>query len=341
MIKNQGVGHSCRARVKLGAAMNITNSFTLIAACILGAAALLWAETETRFFSQAIAAGAPAPGEALSQSYRESQRENEAYQKIEPIKVFDNLYYVGPGYVSVWLITTSDGLILIDGAHASYGDHILGNIRKVGLDPADIEYILISHGHLDHFGGVARIQELSGARVVAVEEDWKMITAAADGPGRRGGPSPRVPARDMVVEEGDTLTLGDSTLIMHHTPGHTPGVLSFEFTVFDNGTPHRAYYSGGMGGRGGVPGFEAAVDSSEWILQLENIEVALTGHSWLGGGSYPNGAIFERAALLAQRGTNDPHPFVDAASWQQWINAGYERNLLGLEEARQEAATSE
>ena len=234
MIENRGVGHGCRARVKLGAAVNITNSFTLVAAGILGAAALLWAETETRFLSQAIAAGAPvadgapaaagapAPGETLSQIYRASQRENEVYQMIEPIKVFDNLYYVGPGYVSVWLITTSDGLVLIDGSHASYGDHILGNIRKVGFDPADIEYILISHGYLDHFGGVARIQEVSGARVVAVEEDWQMITAAADGPGRRGGPSPRVPARDMVVEEGDRLTLGDTTLILHNTPGHTP-----------------------------------------------------------------------------------------------------------------------
>jgi metallo-beta-lactamase class B len=227
---------------------------------------------------------------------------------------------------------------LIDGAHASYGDHILSSIRKVGFDPADIQYILISHGHLDHFGGVARIQKLSGARVVSVEEDWQMVTAAADGPGRRGGPSPRVPARDMVVDEGDTLTLGDTTLILHHTPGHTPGVLSFELTVFDNGAPHRAFYSGGVGGRGGVEGFEAAVDSNERILQLENIEVVLTGHSWLGDGSYPNGAILERAAMLAERGPNDPHPFVDAPSWEQWINAGYQRNLRGLEAARREAA---
>ncbi len=283
----------------------------------------------------------PAPGETLSQSYRESQRENEAYQKIEPIKVFDNLYYVGPGYVAVWLITTSEGLLLIDGAHASYGDHILGNIRKVGFDPADIEYILISHGHLDHFGGVARIQELSGARVVAVEEDWRLITAAADGPGRRGGPSPRVPARDMVANEGDRLTLGDTTLILHHTPGHTPGVLSFEMTAFDNGTPHRAYYSGGIGGRGGVLGFESAVDSTTQILQLENIEVALTGHSWLGDGSYPNGAIFERATLLAERGLNDPHPFVDAESWEIWVSAAHERNLNGLEEARRAAVAGQ
>ncbi len=319
--------------------MHATRRFPFMAACILGLVLFAAAGSGPQPMGQAMAAEAgPAPGETLSQSYRESQRENEAYQKIEPIKVFDNLYYVGPGYVSVWLITTSEGLILIDGAHASYGDHILGNIRKVGFDPADIEYILISHGHLDHFGGVARIQELSGARVVAVEEDWQMIIAAADRPGRRGGPSPRVPARDMVAKEGDRLTLGDTTLILHNTPGHTPGVMSAEFTVFDNGTPHRAYYSGGAGGRGGVPGFEAAVDSAARILQLENIEVGLTGHSWLGGGNYPNGGIFERAALLAGRGPNDPHPFVDAESWELWVNAGYERNLNGLEEARREAA---
>ena len=142
----------------------------------------------------------------------------------------------------------------------------------------------------------------------------------------------------MVVKEGDRLTLGDTTLILHNTPGHTPGVLSFELTLFDNGTPHRAYYSGGGGGRGGIAGFEAAVDSAARVLQLENIEVGLTGHSWLGGGNYPNGGIFERAADLAERGPNDPHPFVDAESWELWANAGYERNLSGLEEARREVA---
>ena len=67
-----------------------------------------------------------------------------------------------------------------------------------------------------------------------------MIEQVGRAPGRGGGPSPRVPKRDMVINEGDNLTLGATTLKFHHHPGHTPGVLSAEFTVYDNGTPHKA-----------------------------------------------------------------------------------------------------
>src|SRR5262249_21720947 len=75
----------------------------------------------------------PAPGETLSQSYRGSQARNVEYQKIAPFKVMDNLYYVGPGTVAVWLIPTSQGLILIDTAQEPYVDTVVDNIRKVGF----------------------------------------------------------------------------------------------------------------------------------------------------------------------------------------------------------------
>ena len=207
------------------------------------------------FGAAANAADGPLPGETLSQSYRESQSRNVEYQKVEAFQMFDNLYYVGPGTVSVYLIETSEGLILIDTAQEPYIDHVLDGIRSFGFDPADIEYILISHGHLDHFGGAARIQEISGARVGAMIEDWEMISAAGARPGRGGGPSPRVPERDIIFDDGDTLTLGDTTLQIYQTAGHTPGVLSTQFTVYDNGTPHQAFFAGATGGRGGLEGF--------------------------------------------------------------------------------------
>src|SRR5688572_7997953 len=113
----------------------------------------------------------PAPGETLSQSYRGSQRDNNEYQKVAPIKVFDNLYYVGPGAVSVWLIPTTDGLILIDSAQEPLVDHVIDIIRMVGFDPKNIKHILLSHGHLDHLGGATSIQPLSGALVQTLGED--------------------------------------------------------------------------------------------------------------------------------------------------------------------------
>lgn len=273
----------------------------------------------------------PAPGETLSQSFRESQRDNIEYQMVEPFQVFDNLYYVGPGYVSVWLLETPDGLILFDAAEEPYVEHILSGIRSFGFDPADIEYILISHGHLDHFGGVAYIQDVSGARVGAMAEDWDLIEIAATLPGRNDGPSPRVPERDMVLKQNQTIVLGGTTVTIHQTPGHTPGVTSAEFYVYDNGTPHRAAFVGGSGARNDA--FEDAVYTSRLFAAME-IDVAVLNHSWLGVSTFPNGGIFERAEGLATRQPGEPHPFVDPVSWKAWVEAGRERNAAGLEALR-------
>ena len=160
---------------------------------------------------------------------------NVPYQKVPPIKVFDNLYYVGPGFVSVWLIWTRAGAILIDGAEEPCVDHVIDSIKKSGFQLSDIKYILLSHGHLDHFGGVSRLQELSGARVAALEEDWALMERAAKQPGRNNSAPPPIPKRDMIVKEGETLTLGGQTIKFYKHPGHTAGSLSAEFTVFDSG----------------------------------------------------------------------------------------------------------
>ena len=187
---------------------NSTRVMMLAATCL---AAVL---SSGNLGSPAFAVGQTA-AEPLSKTYRITRATDVEFQKIEPFKVFDNLYYVGPGYVSVWLLTTPEGNILFDSAQEPYVDYVINNIRKVGVDPRSIKYIILSHGHLDHFGGAAKIQEASGARVVAVEEDWKMIEQVGSRQGRAGGPPPRVPKRDMVVKEGDTLTLGNQTLKFH------------------------------------------------------------------------------------------------------------------------------
>src|SRR6185503_3003763 len=154
-------------------------------------------------FGDAVGTSGQTATEPLSKTYRVTRADDVEFQKIEPFKVFDNLYYVGPGYVSVWLLTTPEGNILFDSAQEPYVDYVINNIRKVGVDPKSIRYIILSHGHLDHFGGAAKIQEASGARVVAAEEDWKMIEQVGSRPGRGGAAAPRVPKRDRVVKDGE------------------------------------------------------------------------------------------------------------------------------------------
>jgi len=284
---------------------------------------------------QAQTAG-PAPGEGLSESYRGSQSDNLEYQKVAPFKVFDNLYYVGPGSVSVWLISTSDGLILIDAAEGPMVDHVIDGIRAMGFDPADIKYILISHGYLDHYGGVGQIQELSGARVATLGEDWELIEAAMAAPPRPNRPLGVPFSRDMVLEDGQTLTLGDTSLKVYKLPGHTPGAPSFEFTVYDNGTPYKAFLFGGPGQRNGVEGGTQFLNSLRRIkAELADVDVPVHVHSYLRTYPYDSGGtVFEPAAKLATRKAGDPHPFVDNAQWRRWLDTAEAGTLKYIEDAK-------
>ena len=154
----------------------------------IGTVALTWLAAASLVSAQT---AGPAPGESLSQSYRASQARNVEYQKIAPFKVMDNLYYVGPGNVAVWLLPTSAGLILFDAAQEPYVDYVLDNIRKVGFDPKNIKYILLTHGHLDHFGGATKIQKLSGARVALTEVDWNFMATNEANAIKNGRPPKR------------------------------------------------------------------------------------------------------------------------------------------------------
>jgi metallo-beta-lactamase class B len=256
--------------------------------------------------------------EPLSKTCRVTRADDVELQKIEPFKVFDNLYYVGPCYVSVWLVTTPQGHILFDSAQEPYVDHVIANIRKVGVNLRDIKYIILSHGHLDHVGGAARLQEATGARVVAVAEDWKMIEAL-DGQTSRRDPKPnRMPKRDRVVKDGDTLNLGNQTLKFHQLPGHTPGVLMTEgITVYDGSRSYKAVLSAGAAGGPGLAGAEQGVRNADKLAAMQGVEVNLQTHSWAEPDGYPGGGVLERAVLLRNRKAGDPHPFVDPATWNQ------------------------
>jgi len=264
-------------------------------------------------------ASAADTSEPLSKTYRITRAKDVEFQKFTSAKVFDNLYYVGPAYVSVWLLTTPQGDILFDSAQEPYVDWVMDNIRKFA-DLKDIKYIVLSHGHIDHFGGAAKIQAASGARVLAVDEDWKMIEQVGGRPGRDGAPPPAVPKRDMVIKEGDTLDLGGQHLIFHQTPGHTPGVLTTEgIVVYDNGAPHKAILWGGVGYRGGLKEAEQAVTSTAKVAAIKGVEVNLQVHSWAEPAGYPGGGVNERILSLKNRKPGDPNPMVDPAAWNQFL----------------------
>ena len=158
-----------------------------------------------------------------------------------PYQVFDNLYWLGTRQHSSWALKTSAGIILIDTNFAwATQPEILDGMTKLGLDPAQIKYVIISHAHGDHDQGAATLQSRYGAKVVMGAPDWEETLKRA--PEVAGG----VPKRDIAVgPEGMKLTLGDTTVNIVFTPGHTPGTLSYVFPVKDHGKTVMVAYSGG------------------------------------------------------------------------------------------------
>jgi len=158
----------------------------------------------------------------------------------EPAKVFDNLYFVGSKIHNSWALTGSDGIILIDTLFTyNSEEEIIGGLKKLGLDPAKVKYVIISHAHGDHDGGAKLMQDRYGSRIVMGGPDWDSIDKSVN-----GFPQGK-PKRDIVADDGQKITLGDIAVTLIATPGHTPGTLSMIFTVKDNGKPLTVAYSGG------------------------------------------------------------------------------------------------
>jgi metallo-beta-lactamase class B len=155
---------------------------------------------------------------------------------FEPFHLIGNIYYVGTDGIAVYIIKTSQGLILIDTALQQSTGLIKDNIAKLGFKLGDIKYILNSHAHFDHTGGLAEIKNETGAQLIAGERD-KPLLEGGYYPGDEENKDLSFPPVkvDRTVKEGDKVTLGDTTLTAHSTPGHTPGCTSWEMTVKDGG----------------------------------------------------------------------------------------------------------
>lgn len=157
-----------------------------------------------------------------------------------PYRVFDNLYFIGTRFHSSWALTTSEGIIVIDSVFEyAVEAEMVDGLRALGLDPNDVRYLLISHAHGDHDQGAAIFQGRFGTEIVMGEADWASTLARDEYPGG-------VPTRDIAVgPEGLDLTLGDTTVHIIATPGHTPGTLSYVFDVEEGGRTLTVAYAGG------------------------------------------------------------------------------------------------
>ena len=235
-----------------------------------------------------VAAGKPRPIPAREKWY------------AEPAQVFDNVYFVGTKEHSSWAIKTSAGIIILDTMFNYAAEaEIVDGLNKLGLNPADIKYVIVSHGHGDHDEGAKLLQDKYGAHVIMDAVDWDSIIKAGNMPGG-------VPKRDMEAKDGQKLTLGDETITIVKTPGHTLGTLSYVFPVKDHGKTLTAAYSGGMGFN--FPRSKARFDT--YIASAEKFAAAAKAAD--ATIVFSNHSMYDHACIRSRwmRKPSDTSPFV-------------------------------
>lgn len=223
---------------------------------------------------------------------------------LEPTKVFDNLYCIGSKSVVAWALDTSKGIILIDSMWDNHdGQLIVDGMKKLNLNPHEIKYIIITHGHGDHYGGAQFIKDNYNAKIAMSETDYnfmKTVNFGANGPR-----SPKCSV-DIMIEDGQKIQLGDTTITIVETPGHTPGCVSLIFPVKEN----RKTYTVAQWGGSGAPSdleekikYRKSIDYFEKYALEQKASVEITAHLFCENG-------YSKLEIVRNKKSNEINPFI-------------------------------
>lgn len=254
-------------------------------------------------------------------------RENGWNDPYDPFTVYANIHYVGSRTVSAWLITDPRGHILIDGVVPQSAPMIAGNIARLGFDVRDVKYLLNSHAHVDHAGGLAGLKRRSGAIMVASAADKPFLEAGDIGHGPSGGvkfPPVRV---DRVIADGEQLRVGATVLTAHVTPGHSPGCTSWSMDATGAAAARRRVFfhcSATVAGQSLVPeaypGIVANFRATFARVRGMKADIFLANHD----------NFFDLHAKRARLAAGDANAFVDPGElgrFNDTLEAAFEKTL--------------
>ncbi len=166
-----------------------------------------------------------------------------------PVRILGNLWFVGTRPASTHIIDTGEGLVMLDSGYRQSLPLVLSHMREMGLHPTDIRYIVHTHGHIDHMGATAELVRMTGAKTFLGRDDRAYANGTLDLTYAKElgmvWDDPFEP--DVLLDDGDTISLGNLTIRCIATPGHTPGCMSYFFQVQEDGKAFRVGLHGGMG----------------------------------------------------------------------------------------------
>ena len=234
--------------------------------------------------------------------------------RIPPFCIFGNNYFVGTYQASCHLIDTGDGLIMIDPGDSNTAYLVVNSIYQLGFKPQDIKFIVNTHWHDDHTGATAAFADLTKAKTLIGRDDMKKAE--------------KFFTPDILVDDGDTLCLGNTTVTFVHTPGHTKGTISLFYDDYDGKNTYRIGMFGGAGANTLVPsGFEYNGCRDDYFkslerLKKETVDVFIGNHVW-------NNDTFTKAKILREGREN---PFIDKNIWNEFLEFCHNRALTCIKE---------
>jgi metallo-beta-lactamase class B len=245
-------------------------------------------------------------------------------RQFPPHRVIGNIYYVGTETLAAFLITTPQGHILVNSLFERTVPVVRASVEHLGFKFTDIKIVVGSHAHDDHMEGDALVKQLTGAQVMAMEQDVPALQAMRPG----GRPHPI----DRVLRDGDAVTLGGTTLVARLTPGHTKGCTTWTTRVQEGGRPYDVVIIGSMGVNPGMrlvdnpnnPTIVAEYEQGFRVLRSLPCDVPL--------GSHP--AMYAMIQKHARRGDGGQNPFIDPQGYLAEINLVERTFKSVLEEQR-------
>jgi metallo-beta-lactamase class B len=256
-------------------------------------------------------------------------------QPVKPFRIIGNIYYVGVSGVTSFLITTSQGDFLLDGGFPETAPLIEKNIAELGFRLQDVRYLLNSHAHYDHCGGLAELKRATGAQMLASRADAAVLESGGRTgfEGWRNSAFPAVKV-DRIVADGEAVKLGDITLTAHLTPGHTKGCTTWTMPIEDSGKTYHVLLYGSTT----VPGYRL-VNNPNYAQIVSDYEHSFAALRQLPCDVFlaPHGGFFhldEKRARLKKGGAN---PFVDPAEFRAFLDRSEQDFYRELK--KQQAAT--
>ncbi len=252
-------------------------------------------------------------------------------EPFAPFHVIGNIYYVGSKGLSCYIISTKDGLILLDTGYPDMASYIEGNIQKLGYKLSDVKIIIDSHSHIDHAGGVGELKSATGAKLMSLAEDAPYLESGGHNDVLFGDRNLFPPTKvDRIFHDGEAVTLGGVTMTPHLTPGHTPGNTTWTMVTDDKGKSYNVVFFGmvsvmpnaNFSTNPAYPNMGADYAHTVKVLPTLKCDVFL--------GSNASFYDMEKKHDALMKGA-DPNPFIDPAACKAFVDRvedGYKKALV-------------